>query len=148
MGRDEHTSTETVKLNFFNKEQVFHIIPIDFPLPEDGITGLKFFSKYDRYAITPNFLVLDKKKLPLQVDGDFIPAKTSKIFRIPAAGDDQDIFIIDQNTIPKKSEYEEIYTICSRDVNFPKRDESWQKITRNFEIIKIGTYGTRTNGIC
>ena len=41
MGRDEHTSTETVKLNFFNKENVFHIIPNDFPLPENGIIGLK-----------------------------------------------------------------------------------------------------------
>ena len=77
-------STETVKLNFFNKEHVFHITPNDLPLPEDGIIGLKFFSKYDRYAITPNFLVLDQMKLPLQVDGDFIPAKTSKIFRIPS----------------------------------------------------------------
>ena len=37
MGRDEHTSTETVKFNFFNEEHVFHIIPNDFPLPEDGI---------------------------------------------------------------------------------------------------------------
>ena len=63
------------KLNFFNKEHVFHIIPNDFPLPEDGIIGLKFFSKYDRYAITPNFLVLDKNKLPLQGDGDLMPAK-------------------------------------------------------------------------
>ena len=45
MGRDEHTSTETVKLNFFNKEHVFQIIANDFPLPEDGIIGLKFFSK-------------------------------------------------------------------------------------------------------
>ena len=62
MGRDELTSTETAKLSFFNKEHVFHIIPNDFPLPDDGIIGLKFFSKYDRYTITPNFLVLDKKK--------------------------------------------------------------------------------------
>ena len=83
------------------------------------------------------------------MDGDFIPVKTSKIFRIPAAGDDKDILIFDQKTIPdgiykikdgiikvpiqnysrkpaeisKRIEYEEIYTICSRDVNFPKRDE-------------------------
>ena len=100
MRRDEHTSSETVKFNFLNKEYVFHIIPKNFPLPVDGIIGLKFVLKYDRYAITPNFLVLDKKKLLLQVDGDFIPAKTSKVFRIPAAEDDQDILIIDRETIP------------------------------------------------
>ena len=100
MGRDENTATETVKFNFFNKEHVFHIIPKDFPLLEDGFIGLKFFSKYDRCAITANFLVLDKKELPLRVDGDFIPAKTSKIFRIPVAEDDQDILIIDRKTIP------------------------------------------------
>ena len=100
MRRDEHTSSETVKFNFLNKEYVFHIIPKNFPLPVDGIIGLKFVLKYDRYAITPNFLVLDKKKLLLQVDGDFIPAKTSKVFRIPAAKDDQDILIIDRETIP------------------------------------------------
>ena len=98
-------------------------------------------------------------KLPLQVDVDFIPAKTSKIFRIPAAGDDQDILIIDQETIPdgmykikdgiikvpiqnystkpveilKRIEYKEIYTTCSQDVNFPKRDEAWQPLQ---EILK------------
>ena len=53
MERDEHISTEAVTLNFSNKEHLFHVIPDDFPLPEDGIIGLKFFTKYDGYAITP-----------------------------------------------------------------------------------------------
>ena len=107
-------------------------MPNDIPLPEDGIIGLKFFSEYERYVITPNFLVLDKKKLPLQVDGDFIPEKTSKIpdgiYKIK----DGIIKVPIQNystkpaEIPKRIEYEEMHTICSRDLNFPKRDESWQ----------------------
>ena len=113
-GRDEHTSTESVKFNFFNKENVFHIISNEIPLPEDGTIGLKFFSKYDRYAITPTFFVLDRKKLLLQVDRDFIPAKTSKIFRIPATGDDPDILIIDQETIP-----DGIYKIEDGIVKYP-----------------------------
>ena len=88
------------------------------------------------------------------MDGDFIPAETSKIFRIPAAGDDQDILNMDQETIPdgmyknkngiikvpiqnysantaeisKRIEYEEIYTMCSRDARFPKSNESWQRL--------------------
>ena len=57
MGRDEHISTEAMILNFFNKEHLFHVIPDDFPSLEDGIIGLKLFTKYDRYAITPEFLV-------------------------------------------------------------------------------------------
>ena len=106
---------------------------------------------------------MDDKKLPLQVDGDFIPAKTSKIFRIPAAGDDKDVLIIDQDTvpdeiykikngiikvpiqnhstkpaeIPKRIKYEEIYTMCSLDVNFPKRDESWQRLQEILKLSKL-----------
>ena len=55
------------------QSHIFHIIPDNFPLPEEGIIELKFFSKYRRYAITPEFLILDNIKLPLHGDGGFIP---------------------------------------------------------------------------
>ena len=100
MGRDEHISKEAVTLNFFNKEHQFHVLPDDFPLPEERIIGLKFFTKYDRYAITPKFLVLDKIKLPLHEDGNFIPAKTSLVFQISVNDENQDVLIIDQESIP------------------------------------------------
>ena len=113
MGRDEHVSSETVKFNFFNKEHIFHIIPNDFPLPEDGIIGLKFFSKHDTvpdgiYKIKDGII-----KVPIQ-NHSTKPAE-----------------------IPKRIKYDEIYTMCSRDVNFPKRDESWQRLQEILKLSKL-----------
>ena len=50
--------------------------------PEEGIIGIKFFFKHQRYAIASEFLILDNIKLPLHEDGEFIPGKTTKVFRI------------------------------------------------------------------
>ena len=159
MGRDEHISTEAMTLNFFNKEHLFHVIPDDFPLPEDGIIGLTFFTKYDRYAITPEFLVLDEIKLPLHEDENFIPAKTSQVFKILVNDENQDVLIIDQELIPDgiyridngiikvilqnhlsrsvevtdKIHYDKIYEIRSRHINHSQTDETWQRLQ---EILK------------
>ena len=46
MGRDEHISTATVNLTFFGQSHILHIVPDNFPLPEEGIIGIKLFSKY------------------------------------------------------------------------------------------------------
>ena len=61
------------------------------------------------------------------MDGDFIAAKTLKIFRIPAAGDDQDILIIDQETIP-----DGIYKIKDGIIKVPIKNYS----TKPAEILK------------
>ena len=58
-----HISTETVNLTFFGQSHIFHIVPNNFPLPEEGIIGINFFSKYRRYAITSEFLILYNIKL-------------------------------------------------------------------------------------
>ena len=78
MGNDEHISEKAVYLNYFNKKQLFHVINDDFPVPEDGIIGMQFFKKYDRYAITPRFLIIENFKLLLQQDGEFISGKHRK----------------------------------------------------------------------
>ena len=59
MGKDVHISKQKTTLNFFNKEQTFYIVPDDFPLPEEGIIGINFLSQYDRYSITPEYLIID-----------------------------------------------------------------------------------------
>ena len=114
MGKDEHISTETINLTFFRQSHIFHVIPNDFPLPEEGIIGLKFFSKYQRYAITPKFLILDNVKLPLYEDGEFIPGKTTKIFRITTTDQNQDVLILDQKNIP-----DGIYRIQNNKISVP-----------------------------
>ena len=45
MGRDEHIFSETVNLTFFGQSHIFHIVPDNFPLPEERIIGIKLFSK-------------------------------------------------------------------------------------------------------
>ena len=100
MGRDEHISTETVDLTFFGQSHIFHIVPDNFPLPEEGIIGIKFFSKYRRYGITSEFLLLDNIKLPLHEDGKFILGKIAKVFRIAATDKNQDVLVLDQANIP------------------------------------------------
>lgn len=51
--------------DYFNKKHLFHTVDNDFPLREDGLIGLPFFCRYDRYAMTPNYLIIDNKKIPL-----------------------------------------------------------------------------------
>ena len=79
MGDDKHQTTEATYLSYFGKNDLFHIVEREFPLPENGITGLPFFYKFPRYAITQKFLVIDKRKLPLYFDGEYIPKNSAKI---------------------------------------------------------------------
>jgi Retroviral aspartyl protease. len=62
MGHEEHKSNQATHLNYFNKKHLFHIVSDDFPLPEDGIIGLPFLQEYNRYAVTPKFLIVENKK--------------------------------------------------------------------------------------
>ena len=147
MGRDEHIYTETVNLTFFGQSHIFHIVPDNFPLPEEGMIRIKLFSKYRLYAITSEFLILDNIKLPLHEDGEFIPGKTTKVFRIATSDRHQDVLVLDQENIPDgiykiqnneisvpitnyciepkpintRIKYEQIVTINSRDVNSHNR---------------------------
>ena len=91
MRNDHYQSIEAVYLNFFKKKQTFHIVEDDFPIPKDGIIGIKFFKKYERYAITPKVLIVENKKLPLIDDGTYIPSKTSKICNIDIKMNDKDV---------------------------------------------------------
>ena len=114
MGRDKHISTETVNLTFFGQSHIFHFVPDNFPLPEEGIIGIKLFYKYRRYAITSEFSILDNIKLPLHEDGEFIPGKTAKVFRITTTDQNQDILVLDQENIP-----DGIYRIQDNEISVP-----------------------------
>ena len=123
MGNDRHISKYSTKLNFFGQEHVFYIVPNDFPLPEGGIIGIKFFEKYPRYAITNSHLVLNKVKLPLHLSNDFIPGKSEKICTISTDAEDQDIIIIDDKEIP-----DGLYTIRNGQIKIPlKNNEDYPK---------------------
>ena len=114
MGRDEHISTETVNLRFFGQSHIFHIVPDNFPLPEEETIGIKFFSEYRRYALTPEVLILKNIKLPLHKDGEFIPGKTTKVFRIATTDQNQDVLVLDQENIP-----DGIYRIKNNEIPVP-----------------------------
>ena len=100
MGKDVHIFKKTT-LNFFNNEQTFHIVPDDFPLPEEGIIGINFLSQYDRYSIIPEYLIISKIKLPVYEDGEFVPLNSKKICRIKIKEEvNQQILILVQENIP------------------------------------------------
>ena len=101
MGDYKHQTTEATYLSYFGKNHLFHIVEREFPLPEDGIIGLPFFHKFPRYAITQKFLVIDKWKLPLYCDGEYIPKNSAKIWQIQLNNeDDQVVWIENQKEIP------------------------------------------------
>jgi hypothetical protein len=114
MGNEKHQSTEATNLNYFGRSQLFHIVSDDFPLPEDGIIGLPFLQKYDRYAVTPNFLIIENKKVPLHNDGQFINKNLGKACKIHVDSKDQDIWIGEHDLIP-----EGIYCIRNNEVKVP-----------------------------
>ena len=45
MEKDKHQTTEEVYIEYLGKKQLFRIIPDNFPIPEDGIIGVQFFTK-------------------------------------------------------------------------------------------------------
>ena len=94
MGND-NTSLEATYLNYFGKKHLSHIVNNNFPLPEDGIIGLPFLRKYDRYSITPRYLIIENKKIPLIDDGEYLGPHTAQVMRISAtaAGVNQDVWI-------------------------------------------------------
>ena len=118
MGNDHHQSIKAVYFNF--KKKTFHIVEDDFPLPEDGIIGIKFLKKYERYTIKAKFLIRENKKLLLIDDGTYIPTKTSKICNIDIEINNKDIWIENQEKIP-----DGIYRIRNGHISVP---------TKNFNI--------------
>ena len=115
-----HTLKQKTTLNFFNKEQTFYIVPDDFPLPEEGIIGIKSLSQYDRYSITPEYLIIDKIKLPIYEDGEFLSPNLDKICRIKIKEEvNQDILFLDQENIP-----DGIYRVNEGFVKIPIRNNT------------------------
>lgn len=47
MGNETHTSDFKIELQYLDINHVFHIVPDDFPVPEDGIMGLCFLQQYN-----------------------------------------------------------------------------------------------------
>ena len=72
MGNDKHTTSEIKKLKFQEKEHVFAIVPNDFPLPEDGITGIPFMQSY-KFNLSNAYLELNGVKHKLHDDGICVP---------------------------------------------------------------------------
>ena len=117
MGNDRHISKAYTTLKFFNQEQIFYIVPNNFPLPEGGIIGIKFFEKYPRYAITNDYLILDKIKLPLQTSNDFVPGNSEKICTLNIESSDQEVLILDDDHIP-----DGLYLIRNNQLKAPVRN--------------------------
>ena len=62
VGNDKHLSQEATYLDYFSKKHPFHIVDNNFLLPEDDIIRLPFLRNYDRYSITPEYLIIENKK--------------------------------------------------------------------------------------
>lgn len=75
MGNEQHYSSEATEICFQNKKHIFHIVSDNFPLPEDGFTGLPFLRAYS-FQISNNYIQLDDCKYDLHSEKIFIPANS------------------------------------------------------------------------
>ena len=90
------------------RKHIFHIVSDDFPLPEEGIIGLPYSQRYGRYSVTKEYLFLDKVKLPLHDNGEYICQNTIQVRKIDVPIEEREVWIEDQNMIP-----DGIYTIMN-----------------------------------
>ena len=59
-------------------------------------------------------LLIHVLKLPLHEDGEFIPGKTTKVFRILTTDQNQDVLVLDQENVP-----DGIYRIQNNKISEP-----------------------------
>lgn len=114
MGNDEHHATEACYMNYFGKNHLFHVVRSDFPSIEEGIIGQPFLNKFDKYLITPDYLVVDNKKTPLIREGKYLQNRTMTLCKISINERDQDIWVENHDAIP-----DGIYQIKNRQVRIP-----------------------------
>ena len=65
MRNDRHVTDKHMTSQIKDKIHIFHVVPDNFPLIEDGIIGLPFLKKY-KYNITNDFLQLDNERMLFQ----------------------------------------------------------------------------------
>ena len=140
MEDDKHQTTEATYLSYFGKNYLFHIVEKEFPLPEDSIIGLPFFHKFPRYAITQKFLVIDKWKLPLYCDGEYIPKNSAKICQIQLNNEDhQVVWIENRKEIP-----DDLYAIKNNKLEIPLHnyDSTPHRVPEHINFEKITSIET------
>ena len=65
MGRDKYETNEYVTKRIFGQDHIFHIVPDNFPIIEDGIIGLPCLEKYN-YSISNDRIRLNDKTILFQ----------------------------------------------------------------------------------
>ena len=73
-----------------------------------------YYPRYDRYSVTKEYLFLDKVKLPLHDDGEYICQNTEQVRKIDVPIEEGEVWIEDQNMIP-----DGIYTISNSQIWLP-----------------------------
>lgn len=81
MGRDQHTSHEIAELQLHGKKHNFHIVPNNFPIPEEGLVGRSVLQPLN-YNMNNQHLTLNGIKHTLHDEGYFIPGRTMRILDI------------------------------------------------------------------
>ena len=71
-----------LKETHLGKKHIFHIVDDDFPLPEEGIIGLPYLHRYDRYSVTNEYLFLNKVQVRQHDNGKYICKKTVQVRKI------------------------------------------------------------------
>lgn len=124
MGNDKHTASKATYIYYFGKKHLFHVVHNEFPLPEEGIIGLPFFRQYQRYSITPEYLIIENHKLPLNDDGEYIGPHTIQINKITLPDiTDQEVWIENNPHIP-----DGIYKIKNEKLQVPYSNYGSQPI--------------------
>lgn len=78
MGNDKHKSLFITQQEYQGQKHIFHVIPDDFPLDEDGLIGIPFMEKYQTYIGIgkDNFLEFDGKRLKFEPLTVTVPARS------------------------------------------------------------------------
>ena len=99
MGKDKHFSVQATEIAHLETKHIFHIVDDDSPLLEEGIIGLSYLQRYDRYSVTEEYLFLDKVKLPLHDDGGYMCQNTVQVRKIDVPIEEGEVWIKNQNII-------------------------------------------------
>ena len=118
MGNDRQTSGHKVIIEYLNKFHTFRVVSDVFPMPEDGILGLRFMREYT-YSLSNESLKLNLHEHELFDDGIFLPPNQTRLIRIPVNKHEGHIGIFDNPHVP-----DSIFQIQNQTITIPISNDS------------------------
>ena len=99
MGNGEQVSEHKVIIEYLSKFHTFHVVSDVFPMPKDGILGLRFMHEYT-YRLSNKSLKLNLHEHELFDDGIFLTPNQTRLVRIPVDKHEGHFVIFDNPHVP------------------------------------------------